>query len=225
MCHLLLIDTSHIHTLCRRRRLIFQIFQVWLDNRKKDWCTKQERRVENEQPKLTYNVKDRLLNNEISIFTSKNTRSNEFHERKWKRDQTKRKAKGRAVQATYDLTVDAIDEIETFCYSIILVEHWRHSFHITSGAIIALESFAFESNQAIFDCIAVKKRKGLSRVKANVPVKRSVPEQCRKRTFQSNVTTKRKRKCRSVSSGSQHLHCITDNIFQHKSDAKRKRNK
>jgi hypothetical protein len=185
-----MIDISHIHTLCRH--LIFQIFQVWLDNRKRDWCTKQERRVENEPQKLTYNVKDRLLNNEISC-TSKKTRPNEFHERKRKRDQTKKKAKGRAVQATYNLTVDAVDEIETFCYSIILVEHWRHSFHITSGAIIALESFAFESNQAIFDCIAVKKRKRSSRVKANVHVKRSVPEQRRKRTFESNVTTKRKR--------------------------------
>jgi predicted dinucleotide-utilizing enzyme len=204
--------------------LVFQIFQVWLDDRKRDWCTKQERQVENEPQKLTYNVKDRLLN-EISILTAKKTRSNEFHERKQKGDLTRRKDRGLMI----DFTVDAINEIETFCYSIILVEHWRHSFHITSGAIIALESFAFESMQAIFDCIAVKKRKRFhitsgaiislesfasesiqaifdciavkkikrsSRVKANVHVKRSISEQRRKRTFESNVTTKRKRQCR-----------------------------
>jgi hypothetical protein len=64
-----MIDISHIHILCRRRRFIFQIFQVWLDDRKKDWCTKQNRQVENEPQKLTYYVKDRLLNNETSILT------------------------------------------------------------------------------------------------------------------------------------------------------------
>lgn len=133
-----------------------------------------------------YNVKDRLLNSEISISTGKKTRSNEFHHRKRKGDLTRRKVKGLPV---IDFTVDAIDEIETFCYSMILIEHWRHSFYITNMAIIALESFAFESIQAIFDCIAVKKRKELSRVKANV--ERRLPDES-----MAKVTTKRKRQCR-----------------------------
>lgn len=177
-----------------RRHLILQIFQVWLDDRKKDWSTKQRRRVEIKPPKLTYNVKDRLLNNDVSISTAKKTRSNVFHDRKRKGDLNK-------GLPMIDFTVDAINEIETFCYSIILVEHWQHSFHITSSAIIALESFAFESIQAIFiaakkikcllifDCIAAKKIKGFLRMKANV--KRRLPDES-----MAKVTNKRKRQCR-----------------------------
>jgi hypothetical protein len=140
---------NSIHTLYRR--LILQIFQVWLDDRKRDWSTKQESRVEHEPRKLMHNIKEINLYG-ISKLAMKKPRSYKFHKGKRKGDQTKRKAKGDAVQATYDLTVDAIDEIEIFCYSLILVEHWQNSFHLTCGAIIALESFALESMQAIFDC-------------------------------------------------------------------------
>ena len=162
---------NSIHTLYRR--LILQIFQVWLDDRKRDWSTKQESRVEHEPRKLMHNIKEINLYG-ISKLAMKKPRSYKFHKGKRKGDQTKRKAKGDAVQATYDLTVDAIDEIEIFCYSLILVEHWQNSFHLTCGAIIALESFAFDSMQAIFDCMAIKKRRNaFSQVKANV--KRRLP--------------------------------------------------
>ena len=134
---------NSIHT--PYRRLILQIFQLWLDDRKRDWSTKRESRVEHEPRKLMYNIKE--INYGISKLALK-----KFREGKRKGDQTKRKAKGGAVQSMYDLTVDAIDEIEIFCYSLILVEHWQNSFHLTCGAIIALESFALESMLAIFDC-------------------------------------------------------------------------
>ena len=110
-----------------------------------DWSTKQESRVENEPRKL--HIKEINLNG-ISKLAMTKPRSYKFHEGNRKGDQTKRKAKGGAVQSMYNLTVDAIDEIE----KLILVEHWQNSFHLTCGAIIALESFALESMQAIFDC-------------------------------------------------------------------------
>ena len=173
---------NSIHTLYRR--LILQIFQLWLDDRKRDWSTKQESRVEHEPRKLMYNIKE--INYGISKLALK-----KFREGKRKGDQTKRKAKGGAVQSMYDLTVDAIDEIEIFCYSLILVEHWQNSFHLTCGAIIALESFAFDSMQAIFDCMAIKKRRNVfSQVKANV--KRRLPV----KSMAKVSIKKQKRQCR-----------------------------
>jgi len=112
-----------------------------------DWSTKQESRVDHEPRKLMYNIKEINLNG-ISKLALTKPRSYQFHEGNRKGDQTKRKAKEGAVQSMYNLAVDAIDEIE----KLILVEHWQNSFHLTCGAIIALESFVLESMLAIFDC-------------------------------------------------------------------------